>query len=97
MQQTDEAVALGHVAQGLHRQHVVVDGQVELLEHGGELELRGGDLVVAGLGGDAQAPQLALNVFHEGQHAGFDGAKVVILQLLVAGGRRAEEGASALN
>ena len=49
-------MALGHVAQGLHRQHVVVDGQVELLEHGRELELCGGDLVMAGLGRNTQAP-----------------------------------------
>ena len=97
VQEADEAVAVGHVAQRLHDEHVVVDGEVELLEHRRELELRGGHLVVAGLGGDAQAPELALHILHEGEDARLDGAEVVVLQLLVAGGRRAEEGAAALD
>ena len=75
----------------------MVDGEVELLEDGGELELRGRDLVVARLGGDAEAPELALDLLHELQDARADRAEVVVLELLVAGRRGAEERAAGLD
>ncbi len=48
-----------------HQQLLVVGGDVGPLEHRGDLELAGGDLVVAGLGRDAELEQLALGVHHE--------------------------------
>ena len=97
VQEADEAVALGALPQNLHDEHVVVHGEVELLKDGGELELRRRDLVVARLGGDAEAPEFALRLLHELQHARADGAEVVVLQLLVLGRRRAEERAPGLH
>ncbi len=80
----------------LHDQHVVVNCQVQFLEDGGQLKLRGGHLVVAGLGGDAQAPELLLHIGHEGQDAIGNAAEVVVFQLLVLGGRCTVEGAPGL-
>ena len=97
VQEAHEAVALGGLAQHLHDEHVVVDGEVELLEDRGELELRGRDLVVARLGWDAEAPELALDLLHELDHAGADRAEVVVLELLVLGRGRAEERAAGLH
>ena len=52
------------------------------LEHRRDLELPGCDLVVPGLGRDAELEQLALGVHHEAQHALGDGAEVVVVELL---------------
>ena len=80
-----EAVLACHLLHEAHEQHVVVDGQVGLLEDGRELKLVGGHLVVACLAGDAQLQGLDLEVFHEGLHALGDGAEVVVVHLLVLG------------
>ena len=52
----------GHPLQRHHDQLLVVGGDVGALEHRGQLELAGRDLVVAGLGRDAELEQLALGV-----------------------------------
>ena len=49
---------------------------------GADLELAGSDLVVAGLGRDAELEQLALGVEHERQHPLGDGPEVVVVELL---------------
>ncbi len=64
------------------------------LVHGRHLELAGRHLVVAGLGRDAQAPQLAVEIHHERQDPLADGAEVLVLQLLALGRRGAEQGAA---
>ena len=89
-----EAVVGGHELELLHGQQVVVDGNGALLEDGGELVLAGGDLVVLGASGDAQLPELVVNLLHEGVDGGTDGAKVVLLELLALGGLAAKEGAA---
>src|SRR5437016_91152 len=48
-----EAEARGDALESLHDQHLVVAGDVGGLEDRGQLELAGGDLVVAGLDGHA--------------------------------------------
>ena len=96
MQKALEAVALGRLAQHLHDEHVVVHGEVEVLEHGRELELRGRDLVVARLRGDAELPEDVLHLGHELQDARTDRAVVVVLKLLVLRGRGPEHGAPGL-
>ena len=65
-----------------HEQLLVVGGDVRPLEHRRQLELAGRDLVVAGLGRDAELEQLALGVEHEREHALGDGAEVVVVELL---------------
>ena len=49
---------------------------------------------MAGLGRDAQAPELAVEIHHEGQHALADGAEVLVFELLALGRGSAEEGAA---
>jgi hypothetical protein len=86
-----QAVLRRDAAHGLHDQHLVVAGDVRRLEHGGELELAGRDLVVARLDRHAQAIQLLLDLGHEAEDARRDRAEVVILHLLALGRLRAEE------
>ena len=64
------------------------------LVHRRHLELRRRDLVVAGLGGDAEAPQLAVEIHHEREDPLADRAEVLVLQLLALGRRGAEQRAS---
>ena len=52
--------------------------------------LAGSYFVVLGLGGDAQLPQLFVQLLHESGDLGADDAEVVLLQLLTLGGRCAE-------
>jgi hypothetical protein len=51
VQQQLQAVAAGDALERLHDEHVVVGGDVGVLEDRGELVLAGGDLVVAVLTG----------------------------------------------
>ena len=92
VQQQLQAVAVGHPLHRLHDQHVVVGGDVGVLEHRRELVLRRGDLVVPGLDRDAELVQLDLGLEHARQDALGDGAEVVVLHLLPLGGLGAEEG-----
>jgi len=61
----------------------MVIGEVAFLEDGSQLELVRGDLVMAGLYGNAEPQCLYLEVFHEFHDTGGDGSEVMILQLLV--------------
>ena len=70
----------------------MVNGEVGLFEDRSEFKLVGGYLVVAGLTGDAQFEGLDLEVAHEGCHTLRDGAKVVVIHLLVFGRVVAHEG-----
>ena len=90
--QAHQAVVAGKDLHELHDQQVVVDGDVGLLEHGCELVLGGGDLVVLGLGGDGELPELLVELLHKTAHRGADGAEVVLLELLALGGCGAEKG-----
>ncbi len=85
VEQALHAVLLGHPLHGRHQQLLVVGGHVGPLEHGGQLELARGHLVVAGLGRDSQLEQLPLGVEHEGQDPLGDGAEVVVVELLALG------------
>ncbi len=91
MEEADESVAVGDLAEDFHDQHVVVAAEIEFLEHRGELELRRRDLVVARLGRDAELPKLLLDLAHEVQDAVADRAEVVVLKLLMLRGRRTEK------
>ncbi len=57
----------------------------------------GRDLVVAGLGGDAELEELTLGVHHEAQHALGDRAEVVVVELLALGRLRAEQRAAGVD
>ena len=94
MLQADQTVLGGDLLHHLHGQQVVVDGHVGGIVDGGQLMLAGGYLVVLGLGGHAQLPQLLVQFLHERGHLGADHAEVVLLQLLTLGRGSAEQGAA---
>jgi hypothetical protein len=92
VQQCSQVVPRPDLAHHVHHDHVVIRAGRRGLEHGRDLELGGGHLVVAGLGGNAHPPELAVEVHHEREHALADGAQVLILELLPLGRGSAEEG-----
>ena len=79
MQQHAETVVASHLLHQRHEQHVMVDGQVALLEDGGQLKLVGCYLVVACLDRDGQLEGLNLKILHESLNAIGDGAKIVVV------------------
>ena len=94
VQQADQVVARGDELHLLHHDQVLVDGLVDLLIDRRELVLAGSDLVVLGLGGNAERPKLLVQVLHIGRDGGADSAKVVLLELLALAGVGAKEGAA---
>ena len=85
VQQHAEAVLARHLLHERHEQHVVVVGDVGLLEDGGYLKLVRRHLVVARLARYGQLQGAYLQVLHEGLHAVGYGAEVVVVHLLVLG------------
>ncbi len=94
VEQALHAVLLGDGLERRHQQLLMVGGDVGPLEHRRDLELAGRDLVVAGLGRDAELEQLTLGVHHEAQHPVGDGAEVVVVELLALGRLGAEQRAA---
>ena len=89
MEQADQPVAVRRLPQDFHDQHVVVNGQVQILEDRRQFELRGSHFVMTRFSGNAEAPQRFFNVRHERQNARRDAAEIVVFQLLMLRGRRA--------
>ena len=94
VQQADEAVAARDVLQDLHRQHLVVDADVGVLEDRRDLVLGRRDLVVARLDRHAELGQLLLALEHVGEHALGDRAEVVVVELVALGRLGAEQRAA---
>ena len=92
VEEADEVVLLGGLTQDLHDEHVVIDGEVQVLEHRRQLELRGRDLVVARLRGDAEPPETVLDFGHELEDARLDRAEVMVFELLMLRRRGTEDG-----
>ena len=97
MEQAHHAVPGRHPLHDLHRQLVLVCGQVGGGIDGGKLMLGRGHLIVLCLGQNPQLPQLRVQLLHKGGYPGLDGAKVVIVQLLPLGGLGAEQGPSGID
>ena len=97
VEQAFHAVLLGDGLEGRHQQLLMVGGDVGPLEHRRDLELAGGDLVVPGLGRDAELEQLALGVHHEAEHPLRDGAEVVVVELLALRRLGAEQRAAGVD
>ena len=97
VQQADHVVLLRDLLHQLHRELVVVNGDVGRRKDGRKLVLRGRDFVVLGLGKDAVRPERLVQIAHKLGDAGLEHAEVVIFQLLSAGRSCAEEGASRQN
>ena len=80
--QQHQAVLRGEPAHRAHDDHVVVRPDRGRLVDRRHFELAGGDLVVAGLGRDAEPPELAVEVHHERQDPLADRAEVLVFELL---------------
>ena len=85
MEKHTEVMAACHLAYERHQQQVMVVGQIGLLEYRGKLKLVGGNLIVAGLGRDAETVALYLQVEHERLDTRRYGTEIVVLKLLVLG------------
>ena len=97
VQQADKPVTGGDFLHQLHRELIVVGGDVRGRIDGGQLVLRGCGLVVLGLGEDAQLPQFLVQLGHKRLDARLDGAEVMILQFLPLRRLRAEQGAAGID
>ena len=94
MLQADQTVLGSNLLHHLHRQQVVVDGNVGGVEDGSQLMLTGSNFVVLGLGGNAQLPQLFVQLLHKLGDLGTNDTEVVLFQLLTLGRGSAEQGAA---
>jgi len=86
-------VAAGDLLHHFHGQLVVVRGHVGGEKYGGQLVLRGGDLVMLGFCQHAQLPQLVVKILHKLGHARLYDAEVMVVHLLALGGHGTEKGA----
>lgn len=78
VQQGVEPVPRRDPLERLHDDHLVINGDIGVLENVREFVLTGGDLVVPRRDRNAQAVQLTLDLGHEGVHAVRDRAEVVV-------------------
>ena len=91
VQQARHMMLLCDLLHELHRELVVIHGNVGRGEDGSKLMLCGSDLVVFGLGKDSVRPERLIKVTHKVGNARLEHAEIVILKLLSACGRRAEQ------
>ena len=75
----------------------MVHGHVALGVNRGQLVLGGGGLVVLGLRGDAELPELGVQILHEGGDPQLQRAVIVVVQLLAFGRAGAEEGVAGVD
>ena len=94
VQQAGKAVLLSDRAHDLHGQLVVVGSDIGGGEDRSHLVLARCNLVVLGLGEDAELPQLLVEILHERCNARTECAEVVIIHLLALRRHRAEQGAA---
>ena len=83
VEQYAETMLACHLLHQRHQQHVMVDGQVALLEDRSQFKLVGRYLVVTGLYRDGEFQRLNLKILHEGHHAIGNCSEVVVIHLLV--------------
>ena len=95
VQQAHKTVARRDLFHDLHGELVVVGGDARAGEDGRKLVLRGGDLVMLGLGEHAELPQLLVQIGHKLRDARLDRAEIMVVHLLPLRRHRAEERASA--
>ena len=97
VQQAGQSVAVRHLLHDIHGHLVLVGGDIDGGVDGRELVLRGSHLIMLGLGEHAELPKLLVEIAHESGDAGFDGAEVVIFELLSLGGTGAEQRPARVN
>ena len=97
VQQAGQAELRREAAHRLHDDHLVIGGDVRVLEHRRDLVLARRHFVVARLDRHADLVQLALGLVHERHHALGDRAEVLILELLALRRLRAEQRAAGVD
>ncbi|SRR6266852_733044 len=90
-----EAVPERYPPKRCHHQHVVIDGEIGFLEVGRHLELAGRDFVVTSGNRHSQFVQLELGFGNTSLDPFRDSAEIVVLELLTARWRGANESAAA--
>ncbi len=83
VQQTNETVAVRHIAERFHHEHIVVASEVHFFKKRSKFELSRSHFVVACLCRDAKLPQFLFHIVHKVQDAARNAAKVMVIHLLV--------------
>ena len=91
VKQAGQPVASRYLLHGLHHKLIVIHRGIGHLIDGGKLVLGRRHLIVLGLGGNAQLPELDVQIPHISPHPLTDGSEIVILQLLPFRRGRAKE------
>ena len=97
MKQALETMPWCGLLHDLHHQLVMVDGEVRLIIDRCQLMLCRCDLVMFGLRGDTELPELHIHIAHEGSDTMTNGTEVVVIELLALRRHHAEEGTSCID
>ena len=92
VQEELQAIAAGHALHGFHDKHVVVGGDVGVLEDRRDFVLRRGDFVVPGFDRNAELVKLKFGFHHAGENPLGDRAEVVVFHFLTLRRLGTEEG-----
>ncbi len=95
MQKSLEAVPERYPSERRHHEHIVIDGEIGFLEVRRHLELAGRDFVVTSRNRDSEFVQLELGFGNTSLDTFRDSAEVVVLELLAARRRSANQSAAA--
>ena len=85
VQQYAETMLAGHLLHQRHQHHVMIHGEVGLLEDRSQLKLVRCHLVMTGLTRNAQLQCLNLQIAHKGCHTLRNSSEIVVVHLLVLG------------
>ena len=85
MEQAYQIMTQGNLLHDFHDQLVMVCGNIGRVVNGSQFMLARSSFIVLGLGGDAKLPEFLIELCHKSKYALFDGAKIVIIQLLALG------------
>ena len=96
VQQRRQSVLRRDLLQHLHRHHLMIDGEVGVLEDRRDLILTRRHFVVPRLHRHAELEELELRFRHAGEHARGDVAEVLVFHFLALGRLGAEERAAAV-
>ena len=91
VQEARKPVIVRDLFHRLHDQLILIGRDVRLAEDRRELVLSGRDLVVLSLGGDAELPQLLVEIRHKARDPVADGRVILIVLFLPLGRHRAEQ------
>ena len=97
VEQARQTVLGRHLLEHLHGHHLMIRGDVGVLEDRRDLVLAGRHFVVPGLDRHAHLEQLELRFRHQRQHALGNRAEVLVLQLLALRRLGAEQRAAGVN